>query len=223
MKSKKIMSSVGVALSIVLMSSFPCFAQENILNDDNQNNNIATMVSEVGDSQTIISEVLTFDEIVQKIAKDNNITLSESARQVESNFSTEPGLKKQSMVARAATYRTITNTFEVDSTYKPSVEFYCQTDEWQGSSFRSIEKILNIDMNRNYRGISKGFDGTVYANLEAPNKIYWIVNGNFYNNATTTVNGGVDIKLGENSTVKFGISNTSNFFKYAYKKGYAYL
>ena len=90
MKIKHLMSSVGLALKYCFFNVkiFPVFAQENVLNNDNQKKNIVTMVSEVGDSETIVSEVLTFDEVVQAIAKDNNISLSEAAYHVdESNYS----------------------------------------------------------------------------------------------------------------------------------------
>lgn len=126
----------------------------------------------------------------------------------------------QSISARAGTYRVISSTFDVTSVYRPSLEFYCQTSEWSGS-FRSIEKILNIGMNRYSNNRSKQFNGSVYANLEDPNRIYWIVNGNFYDNGTTSVNGGVNIGIGEKSSVNFSVSYSSNYYAYAYKTGYA--
>ncbi|MBD8046498.1 MAG: hypothetical protein KID00_04060 [Clostridium argentinense] len=200
-----------------------------MLNNDNQKKNIVTMVSEVGDSETIVSEVLTFDEVVQAIAKDNNISLSEAAYHVESNYSMNNAQMAAAyspatlaMLARAGTYRTIATPFEVTAGYKPKVTFYCQIDEYSGSNFRAIVKILNIGMDRSSNGFSKQFGGTVYANLETEKRIYWNVNGDFYDNGSTSVQGGVNIGIGQNSSVNFSLSYSSNHYKYANVEGYSY-
>ncbi len=41
-------------------------------------------------------------------------------------------------------------------------------------------------MIRGYKGLSKQFVGSVYVNLEDPNIIFYIANGDFYNNGSTT-------------------------------------
>jgi hypothetical protein len=76
-------------------------------------------------------------------------------------------------------------------------------------------------MNRAHlgNGISKQYDGTIYTNLESAAKIFWIVNGDFYNNGTTTGSGGVSIEVGQSATVNFNISYASNHYKYLYKEG----
>lgn len=226
MKCKKIILTLGVALSIVFASNFQAFASENVLTTDKYESSFSGS-SEIGSPETVVSDVLTFDEITERIAQRNNISISEAEKQIESSFST--GYEKsegifnygiQSISARSGTYRVISSTFDVTSVYRPSLEFYCQTSEWSGS-FRAIDKILNIGMNRYSNNRSKQFSGSVYANLEDPNRIYWIVNGDFYDNGTTSVNGGVNIGVGEKSSVDFSVSYSSNHYAYAYKTGYA--
>jgi len=94
------------------------------------------------------------------------------------------------------------------------MRFYCQTDE--SGNFRAIKKILNIEMIRGYQGKSKQFNGNTYVKLEDANRIFYSVNGDFYNNGTTTYSSGVSIGIGKNSSVKFGVSNASNHYKYRY-------
>lgn len=236
MKSKKIIVILGLTISVALSSNLLAFAQDNEKKDV-QNSTISSGIAEVGDSNTIVSDVLTFDEVVESIANDNNISISEASKQVIDNFNVDNSRKNlntklsqydksnlalKTMAARSATYRSISSTFTVTSSYKPSVRFYCETDEWAGSSFRAIKKIINVSMNRGYNGISKQFGGSVFARLEAPNKVYWLVDGDFYNNGTTSFNGAVSIGLGEGSSVSFGVSHSSNHYAYCYEEGYTY-
>ena len=121
----------------------------------------------------------------------------------------------------AATYRTLTTNFSVTPFYSPSLRFYCETNEW-GGSFRGIKEIKHINMNRDANGLSKTFSGTVQANLEDPNRIFYIVNGDFHNNGTTTFNGNVSITVGKTGSVGFSASYATSHYKYTYKEGYVY-
>jgi hypothetical protein len=170
-----------------------------------------------------MSGVLTFDEITELIAKDNNISKEEAEKHVISTFYNNKnvsGLSTQSSVSPyAATYRTLTSRFTVTSSYQPALKYYVQTDEG-GGSFRAIVKILNVGMDRNWNGMSKQFSGDVYTHLQNPNRIYYIVNGDFYNNGTTVSDGSVNIGIGDFFTVQFGVSYSSNHYKYCYVEGY---
>lgn len=161
-----------------------------------------------------ISEPMSFDELIKSFAKNENVSIEEARCTLTGNMARN-GLT----ISPFATYRTLTSTVNVDITYKPTLNFYCQTDEG-GGSFRAIKKILNVGMNRSFNGRSKQFSGSVYTKLENPNRIYWVVNGDFYNNGTTTVGSGVDFGVGQSASIKFSISYASNFFKYCYQTGY---
>lgn len=226
MKNLRTMTAIALALGITLTSSMPTFAKESSPINGVQSKNAVSGVTEIGTtktkgSKTVVSEVLTFDEITQRIAKDNNISINEAKEQVVNNFNKDAvrtaGVETAGVTAYSATYRTITQYFTVYPEYQPSLNFYCQTTE--GGYFHAIEKILNVGMNRSYNGMSKGFGGTVYVNLEDPNRIFWIVNGDFTNNGTTTVNGGVNIGLGGEDVINFGISYSTSIYKYHYQEG----
>jgi hypothetical protein len=170
----------------------------------------------LGDNNVGISDVMTFEELAQQLAKDNSITTDEAVKNLTKSIT-----KNGQTISPYATYRTLSGSFTVTSTYKPQVKFYCETNEG-GGSFRAIVKILNVGMDRGYNGISKQFNGSVYTNLEDPNRIFWIVNGDFYNNGSTTGSVGVNIGVGKFATVNFGVSSADNHYKYFYGSGYTY-
>ncbi|WP_427337682.1 hypothetical protein [Caloranaerobacter sp. DY30410] len=177
----------------------------------------------VEDEQTVVSKVLTFEELVERIAKDNNISKLEATNEIIRNYAKNKiginSLSTNNLKALMSnkTYRVISSRFTVTSVYKPSLVFYCETSE--GGSFWGIVKILYVGMNREYNGIVKQFNGTVYSNLENAGRIFWIVNGDFYDKGTTTFSGGVDIGIGESATVKFNLSYSSNYYAYCYEEG----
>lgn len=212
-------------------------SNEQETNLKNNDNNLCGKIR-IEDDNTKVSDILTFDEIVQEIANDNDISIDEATKIVIKNhynsnitgdklkfkvddiFLPNGSINTKSeafLSALNATYRTVEVQFKVTETYKPCLRFYCETTE--GGYFWGIVKILNISMNRNYNGISKAFGGTVYANLEDAGTIFWIVNGDFYNQGTTTFNGGCNIGIKESGSINFNISYQSNFYAYCYEEG----
>lgn len=168
---------------------------------------------EITDSTSEISNVLTFEEITKEISKDLEISLTDAENMVLQNSTS-----KSVASVKAATFRTLSQQFTVTSTYKPTMKFYCETSE--SGLYHGVLKILTVNMIRGYNGISKQFGGTVYTNLERSDRIYFIVNGDFYNNGTTTFNAGVNIGIGESASVSFGVSNSSNHYAYRYIESY---
>lgn len=221
LKLRKFLVSV-LALGFIFMYAQPSFANEL------KSNKATSGTIDLNDPNTKFSEVLTFDEIVKEIAVDQGISENQAANQLMSSQNSKilesaiSPLGTSSVSTLAATYRTITQSFTVTSIYKPSVKFYTQTSE--GGGYWGIVTILNVGMNRSYNGISKQFGGTVYSNLETAARIFYIVNGDFFNNGTTTVSGGgeVAVGVGASATVNFNLSYSSNFYKYCYVEGRIY-
>ena len=159
------------------------------------------------------SAVMTFDEISKEISDDLEISLTDAQNMIDQN-----NTDKSRISAQAATYRTLSQQFTVTSTYRPTMRFYCETTE--SGLYHGIMKILTVNMVRGYNGITKQFSGNVYVNLERGDRIFYIVNGDFYNNGTTTFNAGVNIGIGESRSVSFGVSNSSNHYAYRYIESY---
>lgn len=217
-KSTKLFSSLTAAAMLFTVTP-TSFASTNDFD-----NTATSGTLDVNDPSVEVSEVLTFDEIVEAISKDSNISKKEAADHIISTFKQSNSNSMQSLStseasaqAAAATYRTLTSSFAVDNVYKPALNFYCQTSEY--GSFRGIVKILNVDMNRKTSYMSKTFNGTVFTHLENANSIFWIVNGDFYNNGTISVNTGVSIGVGSSATVNFGVSGNISHYGYVYKEG----
>ncbi|MGM9903752.1 MAG: hypothetical protein ACI32O_07460 [Enterococcus sp.] len=161
------------------------------------------------ESQLIVSDVLTYEQMIKEIAYDYGI--SEEQAQIQIGYTEDMA---QKAIQEKATFRTLSQMFTVNTSYKPTMRFYCETSE--SGSFRAIKKILEVNMIRGYNGLSKQFTGNVYVNLEDANRIFYIVNGDFYNNGTTSWNAGVSIGVGGSATVKFGISGASSHYQYRY-------
>jgi hypothetical protein len=223
----KKMVSLMMSLALVLGSTTVAFAAPNKDKSLNVQGSALSGYTEMDSKQTNVSDVLNYDQMVALIAKDKNITKTEASTIVigpnplGSPIKTDGiqnGVSTNYQAALTATYRTVSSQFTVNSLYKPWLKFYCKTSE--GGGFYGLEKILNISMDRNYLGMSKTFGGSVYANLEDGGTIYWIVNGDFYNNGSTSVSGGVDIGLGEFGSINFGASYATSHYAYCYKTGY---
>ncbi|AJH73412.1 hypothetical protein DJ86_3860 [Bacillus cereus ATCC 4342] len=214
-KISRVLSVAGLSLAIFGGGTIASAAEDNTVDSNVKKGNVL----DVSDQSNVqMGEVLTFGELVNQIAEDTNKPKEEVYQQLLA----QGKARGQSTEATlAATFRTLTSEFEVTLFYSPSVRFYCETNEW-GGSFRGIKEIKYINMNRSSGGITKTFTGTVQANLEDANRIFYIVNGDFYNNGTTTVNGGVSITLGKSGSANFSASYASNHYKYTYKEGNIY-
>ncbi|GEM01133.1 hypothetical protein SAMN05421839_1074 [Halolactibacillus halophilus] len=108
----------------------------------------------IDESTEGISDVLTYEELVSEVANDQNISKEQARNELTSSlYGTSGKVVNKSSVAAAATatYRTISTSVSVTSTYKPQIRYYCQTDE-RGGSFRAIKKILKVSLNRSYNG-----------------------------------------------------------------------
>ena len=165
----------------------------------------------VNSKHVTVSDVMTFDEMIAEVAKDNNASVESTKQLYYKTHSNTYGLKS-TITPYANTYRTITISLPVTGVYKPQLKVYCRTSE--GGTMWGIYEILNVNMNRVYNNLTKQFDGSVYVNLEDASTIYWTVDGDFYNTGTTTVslNGNVNIPIGAGATITFGVSLASNHF-----------
>ena len=72
--------------------------------------------------------------------------------------------------------------------------------------------------------ISKQFRGDLKVWLRSTQKIEYVINGDFYNNGTTTSSGGIGVNAGINQLVSISFTATSttssNHYKYFYEHDY---
>lgn len=121
-----------------------------------------------------------------------------------------------------STYWSSRQQLTVTSDYKPSLVFYYEG--YPGDGFGYVKTLLNVSMDRSYNNasttITKQFGGNIYVNLETPDKLYYEVNGDFYNSGTTTTNGELIMDLVNAGSVSFGVSDASSHFDYIYTNSY---
>lgn len=168
MKEKKNVGMILTVLLVIALSSSIAFADETIKKGGNENNSSNEIQS--------VSKALSYDEIVTELAEDEEISYQEAAKLI--------GSQDANLKSGNATYRTFTTTVTVTSSYKPSLKFYCRTSE-NGDSY-SIVSINNVTLMLSYNGLVKQYDGYIKAWLRSSSSIEYNLNGDFYNNGTTT-------------------------------------
>lgn len=155
-----------------------------------------------------VSEVMTFTEMVEHYAMSAGITYEEALLAFPNQANTRATMD--------IFYRVFSQTLNVTSVYKPQLEFYCETAE--GGNFRNINSIYSVQLVRSYNGISKQYSGDIEVWLRSTYAIEYTVNGDFYNNGTTTISGGANLQIGldEIGKLTFTVSGSYQNNHYAY-------
>lgn len=172
-------------------------------NDKNSNTNVPTIS---------ISEAMTFDEMVATYAQNNQISTQEAYKELQKG---RHGIATRS--AKASSYRVLKVGLYVNSGYKPSIDYYVTTSESGG--YWGITSIYSIQLNRIYNGTSKIFQGNLESWLRSPYQIEYIINGDFYNQATSSASCTINGSWGQNVQISLAISttNASSFYAPIYQ------
>ena len=80
--------------------------------------------------------------------------------------------------SKARTYRILSEKLIVNPNYEARVKFYCRTDE--SGQFRGITKLLATSLVNKDGNKEAPFTGNLFAYLEDPNRIFYMVSGEFY-------------------------------------------
>lgn len=99
--------------------------------------------------------------------------------------------------------------------WSPELDIYA---ECSGAN-RNFIGISDLNLNRSALGVSKKFDGKCQAKVENSKSIYWVVNGDFYNNGKTSWSFGGSVGIGKYATLECNISGGTDHFAYAYDTG----
>ena len=79
---------------------------------------------------------------------------------------------------KSRTYRILSEKVIVNPNYDARVKFYCRTDE--SGQFRGIMKLLAISLVNKDGDKEAPFTGNLFAYLEDPNRIFYMVSGEFH-------------------------------------------
>jgi hypothetical protein len=85
------------------------------------------------EADQMISKAMTFEQMIEQIAEDYEISTDEAQQRI--GYS---DLMAQRAIQSKATYRTLSQMFTVNASYKPTMRFYCETSE--SGNFRAIKK-----------------------------------------------------------------------------------
>ncbi len=207
---KRYMKIIGAALMTIMCFVVPAMAAggDAVVADGS-----ISLSNVESDPDVTVSNAMSFSEMVERYAENAGITYQEALDEFPN------------VAAPCATstydiyYRVFSITLNVDTSYKPHLEIFCQTSE--GGHFRNIDSIYDVQLVRSYGGTSKQFDGKVNVWLRNHNKIEYVVNGDFYNNGTTSITAGLGgtINVGESGSVTFSVTGgfTGSHYKYFYK------
>lgn len=216
---------VGISMSPAQASTSTSLENQNIGNSGVIDLNNLEELEKTGE---VTVRELTYEEFLQNRAIARGITLEE-ARELYSKSS-----KKSSKKGNPTEYQTLTTSDNCAGNYsmhemnivqnvnsgfyRPAVQiFACTYNSGSFSQFMYIEEV-NLDRNgitNSYT--SKQFTGTIKGKMTSSTAIWWYVNGDFYNNGTTSFTGGVG---GERAikgvTVEgsFSVTNASNHYEY---------
>ena len=80
--------------------------------------------------------------------------------------------------SKSRTYRILSEKIIVNPNYEARVKFYCRTDE--SGQFRGITKLLAVSLVNEDGDKEAPFTGNLFAYLEDPNHVFFIVSGEFY-------------------------------------------
>lgn len=170
---------------------------------------------DINKTDCVMSEAMTFEEMVEYYANSAGITYQEALEFFPENVDNTNSMD----------YRVFSVPVKVTNEYIPEIDFFCHVSIGDGQM--GITDIFSIQLNRIYvdflnRRVSKAFAGDIEAQLVTAEKIFYIINGDFYNQGTTTgtTNGG--IAIGGDSVIKFSFAISGSYTNNYYAPCYDY-
>ena len=119
-------------------------------------------------SHPLPSGRLTGEELAIEYAQEGQISVERAKIILSIDFSD----------SKSRTYRILSEKVIVNPNYEARVKFYCQTDE--SGQFRGITKLLATSLVNKDGDKETPFTGNLFAYLEDPNRVFYMVSGEFY-------------------------------------------
>ncbi len=106
-------------------------------------------------------------------------------------------------------------TINVSLLYTPELDIYVKCTGYE----RDFVSIYDLNLNRSSDGYVKQFAGKCTAKVQDADTIYWVINGDWYDNGTTTETISSSVTLG-GFELGCSVSYASNWYDYTYETGY---
>ncbi|MNS11123.1 hypothetical protein D3C72_426570 [compost metagenome] len=205
---------MALSVGVLFSSSLPSYAQgteEGIENTLNKGTIDLNHLDKRGSKVSI--KQLSYDEAMASIAEYEGRTIEETKIKYPKNVS-------NGFTASSDTWITeISIPQEVNWAYVPTLKIFAYL--YSSGSFRQFQKLVTVQLDResSVTGASKQFAGELKAEITSndPTKIWWLVNGDFYDNGTTSISGGVqaDGKIWKGN---LSVQYATNHYKYWYNQ-----
>jgi len=204
---KKIITKLIVfTLCISFLGNTPLstYAATNDLSPHTKNTNshyIELSNLNIENSEVEVSDVMTYEESVQRFAELNNISFDEALEKFP--------IKSANSRSTNFTSRELVVTLNVKSNYKPTLHFLCETTE-SGYSYWGILNIYSVQLVRAYNGTSYKFEGVIEFWLRSSYQIEYLVNGDFYHNSVTGTTGTFtgNLSFGEHGSISGSVTSS---------------
>lgn len=216
---------IATFLLLVTFSMSPALANASSTESD-QNPALSGVINlnnleELEKTGQVTVRELTYEEFLEDRAKEYGLSLEETrelyaedaSSKSASSFGTTAAGCSGDYIIQEINIEQVVRTF-----YRPAVQVFTCT--YKVGSFRSFKYIQQVALDRN--GINnsysaKQFQGSVTAEILSDSDLWWSINGDFWDNGTTTYTGGVGgttkVK-GHEVTGNFSISYQSNHYEY---------
>ena len=152
--------------------------------------------------------LMTFDEMTRNIATNNDISIEQATHELVGD---DQGIRKE---AKSKQYRVFKEKIQVSDNYTTELSLHCETTE--SGLFRGIKRVLRVELTNDSKEVSKQFNGTIYVSLESPNKVFYIVNGDFYTKGITTYDPKVNVTVEDQASINFKVRSEDNNSLYNY-------
>lgn len=154
-------------------------------------------------------EELSYGELIHQIAVNRN----ESTEKIRNIFSKSESSGAVDKIFYVHFYR----SFEVGNTgWYPQIDVYVKCK----GAYKDFVEIDDLHLKRSYNSGSKAFNGKFRAKIEGSKRIYWVINGDFYDNGTTQTSFSGAVGMDDDATLSFSVENQKGHFGYVYKTGY---
>lgn len=220
---KKYLSMIlGLAL---LLSAFG-FNPVTSMAAENSNQGVIDLnnLNKLKENEGVTIKQITYEEMISKIAESKGISKKE-ARMAHPNKMAQNESNRIGAAPLAAASSTTLHEIKIrqyiTGTYRPAIQLFVWTyNSGSFTQFKSMEE-MDIDRKDISSNVSKQYQGKLRAEIQTATTIWWYINGDFYDNGTTTISGEVSaggvIWSGTGS-----VSHSSSHYKYWNNSGTYY-
>lgn len=167
----------------------------------------------------VYGEYVSYNEMITNISERDNTTLKEVRNMVPNiDLNSSKSLKVRAGGPSSSGYIHLYKDLPVKGGWTPKLDIYVHFT-YANKKGREFTKIVDLNLIRSSQNKTKQFSGKLQAKLLDSKNLYWVINGDFHDNGTTSVTFGGSVGIGKYATANFSTTKTKNHFAYIYRTG----